>query len=123
MSSLSTLTTDAFHGSLVVATFLSTIVEADVLLFAFVVMPGIANLDTDKEFLRAFQVIGVIQANQPIFILVWMGSIVSMIFLADSGLLMTLELAISKPQRMTLVIAVTTFFIGQIIILLRNTFH
>jgi uncharacterized membrane protein len=44
--------------------------------FALVVMPGIKNLG-DKEFIRTFQVVDrVIQNNQPIFILVWVGSIV-----------------------------------------------
>jgi uncharacterized membrane protein len=51
------------------------------LLFAFavVVMPGIRNLN-DKEFIRTFQVIDkVIQNNQPIFMLAWVGSIFSFI--------------------------------------------
>jgi hypothetical protein len=97
----------------------TTVVEAFVSLFAIVVMPGIANnLDTDQEFWRALQVIdSVIQANQPIFILVWMGYVVSMICLAGTGLVMTPELAISKRQQIILVIAVAAFCIRQIITL------
>jgi uncharacterized membrane protein len=42
-------------------------------------MPGIAKL-TDKEYLLAFKHMdGVIQNNQPLFVLVWAGSILSVI--------------------------------------------
>ena len=42
-------------------------------------MPGFSKLD-DKEFLRAFQVTdGVIQNNQPLFMLTWVGSIISVL--------------------------------------------
>ena len=42
-------------------------------------MPGLSNLN-DKEFVRAFQVTdAVIQNNQPIFMLTWIGSIVSLL--------------------------------------------
>ena len=47
--------------------------------FALVAMPGIRSLN-DREFLRAFQVMDrVIQNNQPIFMLVWVGSIVALV--------------------------------------------
>jgi len=43
------------------------------------VMPGFAKLD-DRDFIRAFQVTdGVIQNNQPLFMLAWVGSIVSVV--------------------------------------------
>ena len=42
-------------------------------------MPGFSKLD-DEEFLRAFQVTdGIIQNNQPLFMLTWVGSIISVI--------------------------------------------
>ena len=42
-------------------------------------MPGFSKLE-DKEFLRAFQVTdGVIQNNQPLFMLTWVGSIISVL--------------------------------------------
>ena len=42
-------------------------------------MPGLAKL-TDKEFIRAFQVTDeLIQNNQPIFMIVWVGSVISVI--------------------------------------------
>ena len=42
-------------------------------------MPGLSNLN-DKNFLRAFQVTdAVIQNKQPLFIFIWIGSIVSIL--------------------------------------------
>ena len=42
-------------------------------------MPGFSKLE-DKEFLRVFQVTdGVIQNNQPLFMLTWVGSIISVL--------------------------------------------
>ena len=42
-------------------------------------MPGFSKLE-DKEFLRAFQVTdGVIQNNQPLFMLTWVGSVISVL--------------------------------------------
>jgi uncharacterized membrane protein len=53
--------------------------------FASVVMPGIGMLG-DREFIRSFQVIdGVIQAGQPVFGVVWMGSVVALLLSAVMG--------------------------------------
>ena len=50
-----------------------------ILTYAVVVMPGLSKLE-DKEFIKAFQVTdGVIQNNQLIFILIWVGSIISVL--------------------------------------------
>ena len=47
--------------------------------FAFVVMPGMRSLN-DREFIRSFQVMdSIIQNNQPIFVLVWVGSVVALV--------------------------------------------
>jgi uncharacterized membrane protein len=55
--------------------------------FAIVVMPGIAKL-TDKEYLLAFKHMdGVIQNNQPLFVLVWAGSILSVIATLALGIM------------------------------------
>jgi len=63
----------------VLTTFLSSLVAGFLFAFAVVIMPGIKNLN-DKEFIRSFQVMDkVIQDNQPIFILVWVGSIFAFI--------------------------------------------
>ena len=59
---------------LIASIFLCTLVAGFLFAFAVVVMPGIRNLG-DTEFIKSFQVIDrVIQNNQPIFILVWVGS-------------------------------------------------
>jgi uncharacterized membrane protein len=58
---------------------LSALVTGFILIYALVIMPGLSKLD-DKEFIKAFQVTdGIIQNNQPIFILIWIGSIVSVL--------------------------------------------
>ena len=54
--------------------------------WALVVMPGIRSLN-DREFIRAFQVMDrVIQNNQPIFVLVWVGSVVALVTSAVFGI-------------------------------------
>ncbi len=62
--------------SLSIATLLCSLVAGFLFAFGLVVMPGIQRLN-DKEFIRTFQVIdGIIQNNQPIFVLVWVGSVI-----------------------------------------------
>jgi uncharacterized membrane protein len=74
-----------FQIALILATFLCSLVAGFLFAFAIVVMPGIRSLN-DREFLRAFQVLDrVIQNNQPIFILVWLGSVVTLIIAAVLG--------------------------------------
>ena len=66
-----------FEISLISSALLCSLVAGITLVFAIVVMPGISKFE-DKEFLKAFQLIdGVIQNNQPLFLLVWLGSIIS----------------------------------------------
>ena len=56
-----------------------SLVTGFIFTYAVVVMPGFSKLE-DKEFLRAFQVTdGVIQNNQPLFMLTWVGSIISVL--------------------------------------------
>lgn len=65
-----------FQAALILVTFLCSIVAGFLFAFSVVVMPGIRSLN-DREFIRAFQVMDrVIQNNQPIFMLVWIGSVV-----------------------------------------------
>ena len=55
--------------------------------FAIVVMPGIAKL-ANKDYLLAFKHMdGIIQNNQPLFILVWAGSILSVIITLILGIM------------------------------------
>lgn len=74
-----------FEGALVLTTLLCSLVAGFLFAFAVVVMPGIRRLN-DREFVRAFQAMdGVIQDNQPIFMLVWMGSLLALIVVAIMG--------------------------------------
>ena len=67
-----------FQFTLPLATFLCSLVAGFVFAFAIVVMPGIASL-SDREFIRAFQAMdGVIQKNQPVFMVVWLGSVAAL---------------------------------------------
>lgn len=68
-----------FEMVIMLTTLLCALVAGFVFAFASVVMPGIRSLD-DRGFLRAFRVMdGVIQRGQPIFMLVWVGSLLAMI--------------------------------------------
>ena len=70
---------DTFQIALVSAALLCSLVAGFVFAFACVAMPGIAGLG-DREFLRGFQVMDrVIQDNQPIFVVVWAGSAVTLL--------------------------------------------
>ncbi len=74
-----------FQIALIVATLLCSLVAGFVFAFAVVVMPGIKGL-TDREFIRAFRVMdGVIQNNQPMFVFVWVGSVVVLVVTAVLG--------------------------------------
>ena len=70
---------DILDISLFFSILLTALVTGFILTYAIVIMPGLSNLD-DKEFIKAFQVTdGIIQNNQPIFILIWIGSIMSVL--------------------------------------------
>lgn len=76
---------EIFQVVLILATLLCSLVAGFVFAFAVVVMPGISKLKTG-EFIRAFQKMdGIIQHNQPVFTLVWLGSIISLIVAAALG--------------------------------------
>ncbi len=77
---------DLFQIGLWLSTLLSSLVAGVVLTFAIVVMPGIRSMG-DRDFLRAFKVMDrVIQNNQPIFMLVWLGSAIAVLASAVAGL-------------------------------------
>ena len=70
---------DLLDISLIFSITLCSLVSGFIFTYAIVVMPGLSNLK-DKEFIRAFQVTdAVIQNNQPLFMLTWVGSIVSLL--------------------------------------------
>ncbi len=75
-----------FQAALILATFLCSLVAGFLFAFAVVAMPGIRSLN-DREFIRAFQVMDrVIQNNQPLFMVVWVGSVVVLILSVVSGI-------------------------------------
>ncbi|MFI4862327.1 MAG: DUF1772 domain-containing protein [Phycisphaerales bacterium JB063] len=76
---------NVFPILLVLATLLCSLVSGFLFAFAVVVMPGIRALD-DGGFIRAFQVMDrVIQNNQPVFVLTWLGSVVALVGAAAVG--------------------------------------
>ena len=80
------LTTTLFPMLLILATLLCALTTGLLFTFAVVTMPGINSLN-DGEFIRAFQVMdGVIQNNHPLFVLVWLGSVVALLLTAVLGL-------------------------------------
>ena len=69
--------TTVFFVSLILSTFSCALVTGFVFTYAVVVMPGLKQL-CDEEFIRAFQVTdAIIQNNHPSFMMVWLGSIIS----------------------------------------------
>lgn len=71
-----------FQIILIFAAFLTSLVAGLLFIFAVVVMPGIKKLG-DREFIKTFQVIdGIIQNNQPLFLIVWIGSFVCLVIAA-----------------------------------------
>ena len=75
-----------FKISLNAAVFLCSLVTGFLFAFSVVIMPGIGKLN-NREFIRAFQEIDrIIQNNQPIFMVVWTGSVVALIISSVLGI-------------------------------------
>ena len=96
-----------FQITLIVATLLCSLVAGFVFAFAVVVMPGIGTLG-NGEFLRAFQVMDrVIQDSQPVFALVWMGSVVALLASAALGFRQ-----LDGTGRLLMIAAVLVYLLG-----------
>ena len=81
------MTLDIFTISLLISILLCSLVAGLLFGFAVVVMPGIAKL-SDREFLMSFKNMdGIIQNNQPVFMFIWLGSIVAIIATTILGFL------------------------------------
>jgi len=92
---------------LITATVLCSLIAGFLFAFATIVMPGIKFLN-DREFIRAFQVIdGVIQNNQPLFVAVWMGSVVASVAAAGLGFGQ-----LAGAQRLLLISAPLVYILG-----------
>lgn len=96
-----------FHAVLVLATFLCSLVAGFLFAFAAVVMPGIRSLD-DGGFIRAFQVIDrVIQNNQPLFVFVWVGSVLTVLAAAVLGFSI-----LSGTDRLIVIVCALIYLLG-----------
>jgi len=96
-----------FQIILILATFLCSLVAGFLFAFAVVTMPGIRILN-DREFIRAFQVMDrIIQNNQPIFMLVWVGSVVALVASAVLGIGQ-----LDGAGRLLFILAVLAYFLG-----------
>ena len=96
-----------FQIALILATFLCSLVAGFLFAFAVVAMPGIRNLH-DREFIRAFQVMDrVIQNNQPMFMVVWVGSTVALLTSAVLGIW-----RLDGVERLLLIFAALAYLFG-----------
>lgn len=96
-----------FELTLIVAALLCSLVAGFVFAFAIVVMPGIRQLK-DRDFLRAFKNIdGVIQNSQAVFMLVWVGSVLSLLIATVLGLW-----HLQGTDRFLLLIATAAYLVG-----------
>lgn len=94
--------------ALAAATLLCTLVAGFLFAFAVVVMPGIRALE-DGAYIRAFQVMDrIIQNNHPLFMLVWVGSVVAI--LAAAGL----SIAYMEGPARLLIVAAAVAYIGGV---------
>lgn len=76
---------ELFHLVVLAAAALCALVAGFLFAFAVVAMPGLESL-SDREFIRAFQVMDrVIQDRQPLFMVVWVGSVVALLLATAMG--------------------------------------
>lgn len=98
---------DLFGVALVLSAVLCSLVAGIVLTFACVAMPGIGRLN-DLGFLQAFKAMDrVIQDNQPVFMLVWVGSILALIATAVLGVM-----RLDGLDRILIVFAAAIYLLG-----------
>lgn len=98
---------DLFQTTLLLSTLLSSLVAGLLFAFAIVVIPGIKKLG-DRDYLMAFKAMDrVIQNNQPIFMLIWIGSAVVMLTVIVWG-----HWRLEGFDQAYLLVAGTVFIIG-----------
>jgi uncharacterized membrane protein len=96
-----------FEIILLAAALLCALTAGIVFAFAVVVMPGIRTLP-DRDFLRAFAVMDrVIQRNEPRFLVVWVGAVVTLVAAVVLGLG-----ALGGVARMLLIGATAVYLLG-----------
>ena len=98
---------DLLRITLVLSTLLCSLTAGIVLAFASVAMPGIRHLN-DHDFLQAFKAMDrVIQNNQPVFMLVWVGSV--LVLLASAGLGLR---QLDGADRILIILATAIYLLG-----------
>lgn len=98
---------DLLRVTLTLSTLLCSLVAGFLFAFTIVVMPGIRTLN-DHDFLQTFKVIDlVIQNNQPLFVLVWLGSIVVLIAAAGLGIAQ-----LDGVNRLLIIMATAIYLLG-----------
>ena len=98
---------DVLDISLIFSILSCSLVGGFIFTYAIVVMPGFSNLN-DKDFLRAFQVTDtIIQNNQPLFMLTWIGFIVAIL---TTILVSLVSVGLSETWLILLIAA--AYFIG-----------
>ena len=98
---------DFLDISLFFSILLCALAAGFILTYAIIIMPGLSKLD-DKEFIKAFQVTdGIIQNNQPIFILIWVGSIISVL-----GTIITSILSLGIVEAWLIIFAGIIYLLG-----------
>lgn len=101
------LTASIFQITLILATFFCSLVAGLLFIFAIVIMPGIGTLK-NREFLRSFQAIDhVIQDNQPLFMLVWAGSVVTLVAATALGIAQ-----LDGMGRLLIIVAAIAYLVG-----------
>ena len=98
---------DALSISLAVSILLCGLVAGLVFTFAVVVMPGIKTLN-DHDFLQAFKVMDrIIQKNHPLFVVVWLGSVLAILALCLLGIF-----KLQGMDRFLIIISTATYLLG-----------
>ena len=96
-----------FSTLLFLSSLSCTLVTGFIFTYAVIVMPGLSKLG-DKEFLKAFQVTDeVIQNNQPLFMLTWIGSIISVI-----GLIVNTVISVGLTEEWLIISLCIVYLLG-----------
>ena len=99
--------------TLIFSILFCSLVSGFIFTYAIVVMPGLSNLN-DKDFLIAFQVTdAVIQNKQPLFMFIWIGSIVAIL---STIVVSLLSIGLSKAWLIVLIGIVYLFGVHGITI-------
>ena len=98
---------EIFDLLLILSILSCSLVTGFIFTYAVVVMPGLSQLN-DKEFLKAFQVTdAVIQNKQPIFMVTWVSSIVSVL-----SLILTSIIYIGLSETWLIVLVTMIYLLG-----------